>query len=105
MPRGEHRLDWTLGYTRIAINASLGIDHQHVIIEMERFDGTGNRAICITTIHARFGDNISHSEMTSTCDESTAGFTLHSLLRYRNSENQEEAPLFHFRIGFALMKS
>jgi hypothetical protein len=37
---GENRFDGTLRHAGIAIDTSFGINHQHVIVEMKRFDRT-----------------------------------------------------------------
>ena len=63
---GENCFDRTFWHARVAVDASLGVDYEHVVIEMKCFDGAGNRAIGITAINAWLGDDISHANVTST---------------------------------------
>src|SRR6266542_6155948 len=46
--------------TCIDCDAGLGMNYEHVIVEVKRFDGANQSAISVTTINAWFGDDISH---------------------------------------------
>ena len=70
---GFHR---TFGHARVAINASFGINHQHVVVEMKSLDRTRYCAIRVATVDAWFRDDVSHPKWTSKCDEVTAGLTV-----------------------------
>jgi hypothetical protein len=59
---GEHCLNRALGNAGIAIDAGLGIDVQHVVIEMKSLNGTDERAVSVATVNARFGNDVSHSD-------------------------------------------
>jgi hypothetical protein len=57
---GKHGFDWTLRNTCVAIDTSLWIDYQHVVVEMKSFDRANQSTICVATVHAGFSDNVSH---------------------------------------------
>jgi hypothetical protein len=57
---GENCFDRAFWYACIAINACLGIDYEHVVIEVEGFNGTNEGTVSITTVHAWFRYDISH---------------------------------------------
>jgi len=56
----KHGLDRTFRNACITIDAGLGMNYEHVIVEVKRFDGANQSAISVTTINAWFGDDISH---------------------------------------------
>jgi hypothetical protein len=56
----ENCLNRTFGHTRVTIDARLGINYQHVIIEMKGFYWTRNSAIRIATVDAGLGNYIGH---------------------------------------------
>jgi hypothetical protein len=56
----KYRLNRALRYTGIAIDASFRVNYKHVIIQMKRFNGTDQSAICISTVYAGFCNNIGH---------------------------------------------
>jgi hypothetical protein len=62
---GEYGLDRTLGDARVAIDTSLRINHEHVIVEVESLDGTNQGTVSIAAINTRFGYNVGHSEFHS----------------------------------------
>jgi hypothetical protein len=57
----KNRFYGALRNTGIAINAGLGVDDQHIVIEMKSFNGTDKSAVRVTTIHTRFGNHVRHS--------------------------------------------
>lgn len=57
---GEYRFHRTLRDARIAIDASLRIDHEHVVIEVKGIDGANEGTVSIATVDARFGNDICH---------------------------------------------
>ena len=57
---GENRLNWTFGHAGVAIDARLGINNQHVVIEMKSLYRTRNSAISIATVDAGLGNYVSH---------------------------------------------
>jgi hypothetical protein len=61
----EDRFYGTLGNTGVTIDASLGIDNQHVIVKVKSFYRTDKSAIRVTTVHARFSNHVSHSVLAS----------------------------------------
>ena len=54
----EDRLHRALRNTRVTIDTRLGVDHQHVVIEMKSLNRTNKRAISVATIHARLGHDV-----------------------------------------------
>src|SRR5438874_831561 len=48
------------------------MNYQHVIVQMKSLDGTNQRAVRVTTINARLGNNVSHSKSASKCDSNVA---------------------------------
>jgi hypothetical protein len=50
----------TFWHACIAINAGLGIDDKHVIVEVKGFDRTNESTVSITTVHAGFSYHIGH---------------------------------------------
>ena len=56
----EDRLDRTFRNARIAVDASFRVDHQHVVVKMESFDGANEGTVSIATVNAGFGNDISH---------------------------------------------
>jgi hypothetical protein len=56
----ENRFDRTLRHAGVAVNARLGIYHQHIVIEMERLNRTRDSAIGVTAIDARFSYDVCH---------------------------------------------
>jgi hypothetical protein len=62
---GEDSFNRTLRYTSITINARLGIDVQHVVIEMKSFNRTDKRTVSVAAVNARFCNDVSHSDPTS----------------------------------------
>jgi hypothetical protein len=62
---GEDSFNRTFWYTGITINARLGINVQHVIIEMKRFNRTDKRTVSVAAVNARFCNDVSHSDPTS----------------------------------------
>src|SRR5215217_7688162 len=59
---GEDGLDGTLGNTRVAIDTRLGMDHEHVVVQMKSLNGTDKRAVSVATVNARFSDDVGHFE-------------------------------------------
>jgi len=66
-PLGRHfgffkdRLNRALRHARIAIDASVGIDYQHVVIKVKRFYRARYCTIRITAVDARFRNDVCHS--------------------------------------------
>src|ERR1044071_4135319 len=58
----EDGLNRTLGNTRITIDTRLGVDHEHVVVEMKSLNGTDKRAVSVTTVNARFSHDVGHFE-------------------------------------------
>jgi len=58
----EDRFDWTLGNARIAIDASLGINPEHIVIEMKSLNRADKRAVSIAAVHAWFCNYVSHPD-------------------------------------------
>src|SRR6267143_3066971 len=56
----ENCFDWTFRNASVAIDAGLRINDEHVIIQMESFNGANQSTISITTVDARFGNGVSH---------------------------------------------
>src|SRR5204863_9567272 len=69
---GENCLNRTFGHARVAIDARLGIDDQHVVIEMKGLYRTRNSAVSIATVDAGLANYISHQKRTSNGDAITA---------------------------------
>jgi hypothetical protein len=52
--------DGTFGNASVTVNAGLGVNYQHVIVQVERFDRTNQSTISIATVHAGFGNDVGH---------------------------------------------
>jgi hypothetical protein len=61
---GKNRFDRTLGHTRIAIDASLGVYVKTIRQFVKCFDGTDGSAVSVLAINTRFGDDVGHSGTT-----------------------------------------
>ena len=55
-----YRISWTFGLTHTAINAFIGVDHQHVFAFIEAVHGTNFDAIHIFAFDAVFSDDVGH---------------------------------------------
>ena len=58
----ENGLHRTFGNTRVAIDTRLGINYEHVVVEMKSFNGTNKRAVSVTTVNARVSHDVGHFE-------------------------------------------
>jgi hypothetical protein len=56
----EYRFNRTLGNTRVAINTSLRVDHQHVVVKMKGLNRANKSTISIATVHAWLSNDVSH---------------------------------------------
>src|SRR5215204_3450126 len=56
----EYCFHRTLRNTGITLATCLGMNHQHVVIEMKRLNGTDKRAIGVATVDAWFGHHVGH---------------------------------------------
>jgi hypothetical protein len=61
---GEDCFDRTLRYTRIAIDARVGINIKTVRQFMKCFDRTNGRAVSVLTINTRLSNDVRHFSMT-----------------------------------------
>ena len=58
---GEDGFYRALGYTRVTVDARLGIDMQHVVIEMKGLNWADKRAVSVAAVNAGFCNDVSHS--------------------------------------------
>src|SRR5205085_11398422 len=56
----EDGLDGTLRNAGIAVNAGFGIDHEHVVVQVKRFNRTDQGTVSVAAVNARFGYDVSH---------------------------------------------
>src|SRR5207302_6240357 len=57
---GNDRLGWALGLAHPAVDAFVGMDHQHVVALVEAVDGADLHAVHVLALDAVFGDDVSH---------------------------------------------
>src|SRR5262249_49881241 len=57
---GENRFNGAFGNTGIAINTSLRIYNQHVVVKMKCLNRTNKCTISVATIHTWFGNDVGH---------------------------------------------
>jgi hypothetical protein len=60
---GENGFHGAFGYTCITIDTGLGVDHEHVIIDMKSINGANHCTIGVATIDAGLGDHIGHKRI------------------------------------------
>src|SRR5438876_624649 len=61
---GEDRLDRALGHAQRAVDALVGVDHQHVRPLAEAVDRADVDAVRVLAFDAAFSDNVSHLQST-----------------------------------------
>jgi hypothetical protein len=62
---GKNRFHGTFWNASVAIDAGLRMNDEHVIVQMESFNGAYQSTISITTVNARFGNGVSHFRFSS----------------------------------------
>jgi hypothetical protein len=76
----KDRFDRTLRNARVTVYAGLGINHQHVIIQMKCVDRTDEGAIGVATVYAGFSNDVGHQKSASRCDAVIASLEKSKLL-------------------------
>jgi hypothetical protein len=59
---GEDRFHRAFRHAGIAIDTSLRINHQHVVVEMKGLDRAGDGTVGITTVNAGVSDDVGHAK-------------------------------------------